>query len=95
MKRWEVIDILREILRVCGARINVEMVWLKGVPESAGLSDGSYQIVMRASFDEEALACVEPIMKTYGLKMEQDNGLWVFTKKEDGSEKLATSASAA
>ena len=95
MKRWEIIDILREILRVCGSLINVEMVWLKGVPESAGIGNGTYQIVMRATFTKEALACVKPVMEKYELKVERDDGLWIFTKKEDGSEKLAQSASAA
>jgi hypothetical protein len=95
MKRWEIIDILREILRVCGPHINVEMVWLKGIPESAGIGNGTYQIVMRAVFDEEGLACVGPINEKFGLKMEQDNGSWIFTKKENGSEKVTKSASAA
>ena len=95
MKRLEIIDILKEILRVCGPHINVEMVWLKGVPENAGLSNGSYQILMRVTFDEYALACLEPLKEKYGLKMDQDDGLWIFTKKENGSAKLAQSASAA
>jgi hypothetical protein len=95
MKRGDIIDVLREILRVCGPHVNVEMVWLRGIPESAGISNETYQIVMRAVFDEEALACVEPINEKYGLKMEQDNGLWIFTKKENGSEKVAPSTSAA
>lgn len=95
MKRWEIIDILREILRACGPHIIVEMVWLKGVPESAGIGNGTYQIVIRATFDEEALSCIEPIIEKYGLKMTQDDGLWVFTKKENGSETVAASASAA
>ena len=95
MKRLEIIDILREILRVCGPLINLEMVWLKGVPESAGIGNGTYQIVMRATFDEKALACVEPIKEKYGLKMTRDDGLWIFTKKENGSETVAPSASAA
>jgi hypothetical protein len=95
MKRWEIIDILKEILRACGPHVNVEMVWLKGIPESKGISNGTYQIVMRAVFDGEALACVGPINEKYRLKMEQNNGLWTFTKKENGSEKVTTSASAA
>lgn len=95
MKRWEIIDTLREILRACGPHIIVGMVWLKGVPESAGIGNGTYQIVIRATFDEEALSCVEPIIEKYGLKMTQDDGLWVFTKKENGSETVAASASAA
>jgi hypothetical protein len=95
MKRWEIIDILREILRVCGPHINVEMVWLKGIPENAGINNGKYQILMRATFDDEALACVEPIKEKYGLKMTRDDGLWIFTKKENGSERVAPSASAA
>ncbi len=64
MKQWEIINILRETLRVCGPRFNVEMVWLKGVPELAGIDNGKYQIVMRAIFDEEALACVGPITRS-------------------------------
>jgi hypothetical protein len=95
MKRWEIIDILREILRACGPHINVEMVWLKGIPESAGIGNSTYQIVMRATFDEEALSCVEPVLEKYGLKMTRDDGLWIFTKKENGSETVAASASAA
>jgi hypothetical protein len=95
MKRWEIIDVLREILRVCGPHINVEMVWLKGMPESAGIDNGVYQIVMRANFDKEALACVEPINEKYRLKMERDDDLWIFTKQENGSTKVAPSASAA
>ena len=94
MKRWEIIDILREILRVCGPRIDVKMVWLKGVSEHAGIDNGTYQIVMRATFDEEAIACVAPINEKYGLKMTQENGLWIFTKGENGSERVAPSASA-
>ena len=95
MKRWEIIDILREILRVCGPHINVEMVWLKGIPETTGISNGTCQIVMRVTFDEDALACLEPVKEKYGLKMDQDDGLWIFTKKENGSAKVAPSASAA
>ncbi len=95
MKRWEIIDILREILRVCGPHIDVKMVWLKGVPEHAGIENGTYQIVIRATFDEEAIVCVEPIIEKYGLKMSQDDGLWIFTKGENGSKRLATSACAA
>ncbi len=94
MKRWEIIDILREILRVCGTQINLQMVWLKGVPEHAGLENGAYEIVMRATFDEYALACVAPINEKYGLKMRQEDGLWVFKKKENGSQSIAPSASA-
>ncbi len=94
MKRWEIIDILREILRVCGPKIDVKMVWLKGVPEQAGIDKGVYQIVMRANLDKEALACVEPINEKYGLKMKQENDLWIFTKGENGSERVAPSASA-
>jgi hypothetical protein len=94
MKRWEIIDILREILRACGNCINVEMVWLRGIPEQAGIDNGTYQIVMRAKFDEVALACVTPISEKYGLKMEQEDGLWIFTKEENGSETVAPSANA-
>jgi hypothetical protein len=94
MKRWEIIDILREILRVCGPRIDVKMVWLKGVPEYTGIDNGTYQIVMRATFDEEAMACVAPINEKYGLKMTQEDGLWIFTRGENGSERVAPSASA-
>ncbi len=75
--------------------MNVEMVWLKGVPESAGIGNGKYQIVMRATFTERALGCVEPIVEKYGLKMEQDDGFWIFTKKGNGSQKIAASTSAA
>ncbi len=94
MKRWEIIDILREILRVCGPHIDVKMVWLKGVPEHARIDNGTYQIVMRAVFDEKALACVEPVKEKYGLKMKREDGLWIFTKSENGSETVAQSASA-
>jgi hypothetical protein len=94
MKRWEIIDILREILRVCGPRIDVKMVWLKGVPEHTGIDNGTYQIVIRATFDEEAMACVAPINEKYGLKMTQEGDLWIFTRGENGSERVAPSASA-
>jgi hypothetical protein len=94
MKRWEIIDILREILRVCGPHIDVKMVWLKGMPERAGIDNGTYQIVLRATLDEEAIACVAPINEKYGLKMTQEDGLWIFTKGENGSERVAPSASA-
>ena len=94
MKRWEIVDILREILRVCGARIKVEMVWLKGATEHASIDDGMYKIVMKATMDEGALACLKPLNEKYGLKMEQENGLWVFTKAASAAEKVASSASA-
>jgi hypothetical protein len=94
MKRWEIVDILREILRVCGDKIKVEMVWLKGETVHAGIDDGKYQIVMSAIFDEAALACIRPLNEKYGLKMKQEHGLWVFTKGTNGSERVISSASA-
>ena len=94
MKRWEILDILREILRICGDKIKVEMVWLKGETVHAGIDDGKYQIVMSAIFDEAALACIKPLNEKYGLKMKQEHGLWIFTKGAGGSEKIVSSASA-
>ena len=94
MKRWEIVDILREILRICGDKIKVEMVWLKGETVHAGIDDGKYQIVMSAIFDEAALACIRPLNEKYGLKMKQERGLWIFTKGANGSEKVISSASA-
>jgi len=94
MKRWEIVDLLREILRVCGDKIRVEMVWLKGETEHAGIDDANYQIAMRAVFDEAALACIKPLNEKYGLKMKQERGLWIFTKGANGSERVVASASA-
>ncbi len=94
MKRWEIVDILREILRICGDKIKVEMVWLKGENDQAGIDDGKYQIVMRAVFDEDALACIKPLNEKYGLKMKHEDGLWIFTKGTNGSERVLASASA-
>ena len=94
MKRWEIVDLLREILRVCGDKIRVEMVWLKGEIEHAGIDDANYQIVVRAVFDEAALACIKPLNEKYGLKMKQERGLWIFTKGANGSERVVASASA-
>ena len=94
MKRWEIVDILREILRVCGDKIKVEMVWLKGETDHAGIDNGKYQIVMRAVFDEAALACIKPLNEKYGLKMKQERDLWIFTKEANGSERVVASASA-
>ena len=94
MKRWEIVDILREILRICGDKIKVEMVWLKGETDRAGIDDGKYQIVMRAVFDEAALACIKPLNEKYGLKMKQERDLWIFTKEANGSERVVASASA-
>ena len=84
MKRWEIIDILKEILAVCGHAIKVEMVWLKGIPEKAGINDERYEIVMRATLDDDAIACMTPINEKYSLKMKQKGDLWIFTKKENG-----------
>jgi len=94
MKRWEIVDILREILRVCGDKIKVEMVWLKGETDHAGIDNGKYQIVMRAVFDEAALACIKPLNEKYGLKMKQERGLWIFTKGANGFERVVASANA-
>ena len=94
MKRWEIVDILREILRVCEDKIKVEMVWLKGETVHAGIDDGKYQIVISAIFDEAAIACIKPLNEKYGLKMKQERGLWIFTKGTNGSEKFISSASA-
>ena len=94
MKRWEIVDILREILRVCGERINVEMVWLRGVDEQLTIDDEKYQIVMRAALDEAAIACLKPLNEKYGLNMRKEHGLWTFTKRANNAEKVASSASA-
>ena len=94
MKRWEIVDILREILRVCGDKIKVDMVWLKGETDHAGIDDGKYQIVMRAIFDKDAVACLLPINEKHGLEMKQEDGLWIFTKEENGSKRVAPSPSA-
>jgi hypothetical protein len=84
MKRWEIVDILKEILAVCGHAVKVEMVWLKGTPEKATIDNGHYEIIMRATLDDKALACIAPINKKYGLQMQQKGDLWVFTKQKNG-----------
>jgi hypothetical protein len=60
------------------------MVWLKGIPKKAGIDNGRYEIVIRATFDDNALACVAPINKKYGLKMKQKGDLWIFSKEKNG-----------
>ena len=82
MKRYEAVDILKEILAVCGHAVKVEMVWLKGIPRKSGIDNGRYEIVIRAPFDDNALACVASINNKYGLKMKQKGALWIFTKEK-------------
>ena len=81
-------------MRICGDKIKVEMVWLKGETDHTGIDDGKYQIMMRAVFDEAALACIKPLNEKYGLKMKQERDLWIFTKEANGSERVVASASA-
>jgi len=90
MKRWGIIDILKEILRACGNLIDVEMVWLRGIPENAGIDNGKYEIVIRAKFDNRALACVTPVNERFRLKMRQEDDLWIFSR-ESGFERVVPS----
>ncbi len=92
MKRWEAIAILKEILAACESQINLKMVWIKEEPKHSAINNISYSIVMKAKFDKKALICVAPINEKYMLKMYQENeDLWVFRIKANGSERVAPS----
>ncbi len=93
MKRWEAIAILKEILGACESQINLEMVWIKEVSKPSGIDNITYNIVMKAKFNKKTLACVAPINEKHRLRMEQEDHLWVFTKKENGSERIIPSTS--
>ena len=87
MMRWEILEFLKEVLRLCGDELVVEMVWLRGL-ESEPLNDDAYQLVLKAILDEAAIECLKPIVQRFGMRMKQEDGNWVFTKSKNSSKRV-------
>jgi hypothetical protein len=79
MKRWEIVDFLKEILRACGESIAFEMILVKG-EGSMAIDEGNFKLLWKAQLDEITLKCVEDVAKKFNVDMKEENGLWVFGK---------------
>jgi hypothetical protein len=79
MKRWEIVDFLKEILKVCGESIAFEMMLMKSAGSSA-IEEGNFKLVLKTQFDKTTLQCVEEVAKKFNVEMKQENNLWTFEK---------------
>ena len=79
MKRWEIVDFLKEILKACGESIAFEMLLVKS-EGSMAIHEGNFKLVWKAQFDEITLKCVEDVAKKFNVDMKKENDLWVFGK---------------
>jgi len=76
----EIVEFLKEVLRLCGNMFDVEMIWLKNAEPEASPEDGKYQLVTKAKLDKHVLECLKPIAERYGLEMKKQDDLWIFAK---------------
>jgi hypothetical protein len=91
VKRLEVLGFLKEVLRVCGESILIEMAWLRKITQASNCEDENYQLVIRAILKEEDLKCVRPIAAKFGMEMKQHGEIWIFSKNMSSPENFSAS----
>jgi hypothetical protein len=91
VKRLEALQFLREILKVCGESIIVEMAWLRKITKSSDGEDENYQLVIQATLKEEDLKCIRPITAKFGVEMKLQGEIWIFSKKISNPENFSAS----
>ena len=92
VKRKEVVEFLKEILRECGELFVIEMIWLRNTEPEASPENSKYQLVIKAKLDRHAVECIKPIADRYGLEMDKQEDLWVFAKDTKTFNKFALSS---
>ena len=75
-------EFLREVLRVCGESIIMEMVWLNKTSADSVTEEANYQLIIKSSSELSGEECLSQIIERYGLKMEKQNYFWVFSRNK-------------
>ncbi len=83
MKRAELIDFLKEVLRVCGESIIMEMIWLKrnSSGDSPYYQGEDYSLVVHTGSNLSNNECLNEINERFGTKVRKQGEFWVFSKK--------------
>ncbi len=83
MKRADLIDFLKEVLRVCGESIIMEMIWLKkNSPKDNSEEQGEdYHLVVHTSSNLSDIECLNEVNERFGTKMGKHGNFWVFSEK--------------
>ncbi|MGA3058927.1 MAG: hypothetical protein ABSD92_01010 [Candidatus Bathyarchaeia archaeon] len=79
MKRSDLMKFLKEVLRVCGESIIMEMVWLNKTSSDSVTKEEDYQLVIKSSIELSDQECLNQIIEKNGLKMKKQGDLWVFS----------------
>lgn len=91
MKRSELVEFLRDVLRVCGESVQMEVVWLKKT-EGLAFDDDDYELFVKSSSGTMDHACLVPLLEKFGMKVEKQGDVWVFQKKRQMSRRAASIA---
>jgi hypothetical protein len=77
------VEFLKEVLRVCGESIIMEMVWLDKISAGSKADQENYQLVIKSRNELSGQEHLTKIIEKYGLKMEkQDDTLWFFSRNK-------------
>jgi hypothetical protein len=83
LKRQDLVEFLKEVLRVCGDSIIMEMVWLDKISAGSKADKENYQLVIKSRNELSGQEHLTKIIEKYGLKMEkQDDNLWFFSRNK-------------
>jgi hypothetical protein len=82
LKRSELVEFLKEVLRVCGESIAMEMVWLNKTESVASSEDENYQLFIKLSSGTLDQECLNRAIEKFGLKMRKEGELWIFSRNE-------------
>jgi hypothetical protein len=82
LKRLELIEFLKEVLRVCGESIAMEIVWLNKTESAVSSGDENYQLVVKSSSGRLDQDCLNRIVQKFGMKVRKEGELWIFSRDE-------------
>lgn len=79
MKRQDLMEFLKEVLRVCGDLNLIEMVWVKKADSIKSQKQDDYQLVIKSTSSLDQEECLTQVNEKFRMKMEKQGDLWLFS----------------
>jgi hypothetical protein len=79
--RVELISFLKEVLRVCGESVTIEIARLEKISSTVNTQDEDFQLVLGSGSDLPKMKCLNQVVEKFGMKMEKQGEFWIFSKK--------------
>jgi hypothetical protein len=79
LKRQDLMEFLKEVLRVCSDLNLIEMVWVKKADSIKSQKQDDYQLVIKSTSSLDQEECLTQVNEKFRMKMEKQGDLWLFS----------------